>query len=58
MGPVLSFDPLPPADSINLYNRPKRPRSAGNNSSAMGVFFRSLLPTFNANNIPVNFLDV
>lgn len=55
--PVLSFDPLPPPDSINLYNRPKRPTATGNNSSAVGIFFRSLLPNFNPYNIPANFLE-
>lgn len=55
--PVLSFDPLPPPDSINLYNRPRRPRAVDNNSSAVGIFFRSLLPNFNANNVPMNFLE-
>lgn len=55
--PVLSFDPLPPIDSINLYNRPQRPRVAGSNSTAVGIFFRSLLPNFNANNMPLNLLE-
>ncbi|KAF5273306.1 hypothetical protein FQR65_LT04728 [Abscondita terminalis] len=45
--PVLSFDPLPPLDSINIYEKPKKPRIANTNSSAVGIFFRSLLPTFN-----------
>lgn len=46
--PVLSFDPLPPSDSINLYNRPQR-RRVYDNSSAFSMFFRSLMPNFNAN---------
>ncbi|XP_065340572.1 ribosome quality control complex subunit TCF25 [Cloeon dipterum] len=49
-GPVMSFDPLPPADSINLYERPRRPRTATvDNAGALSLFFRSLLPTYNAN---------
>ncbi|XP_075228649.1 nuclear localized protein 1 [Lycorma delicatula] len=46
--PVLSFDPLPPSDSINLYNRPQR-RRVFDNSSAFSMFFRSLMPNFSAN---------
>lgn len=47
-GPLLSFDPLPPVDSINLYTRPQRTR-AHENSNAFSIFFRSILPTFNMN---------
>ncbi|KAK4877302.1 hypothetical protein RN001_009808 [Aquatica leii] len=55
-GPVLSFDPLPPLDSINIYEKPKKPRIANSNSSAVGIFFRSLLPSFNAD-IPEQLLQ-
>ncbi|KAJ8951267.1 hypothetical protein NQ318_008170 [Aromia moschata] len=51
-GPVLSFDPLPPKDSINLYTRPRRPLLPSNNSNPLGIFFRSILPNFNPYNIP------
>lgn len=51
-GPVLSFDPLPPKDSINIYTRPKRPALPINNSNPLGIFFRSILPNFNPYNIP------
>ncbi|KAJ8962953.1 hypothetical protein NQ314_005670 [Rhamnusium bicolor] len=51
-GPVLSFDPLPPKDSINLYTRPRRPALPISNSNPLGIFFRSILPNFNPNNIP------
>lgn len=46
--PVLSFDPLPPADSINIYNRPQRLRLY-DNSSAFSIFFRSIMPNFYLN---------
>lgn len=46
--PVLSFDPLPPVDSINIYNRPQRLRLY-DNSSAFSMFFRSIMPNFNIN---------
>ncbi|KAK5642561.1 hypothetical protein RI129_008728 [Pyrocoelia pectoralis] len=55
-GPVLSFDPLPPLDSINIYEKPKRPRVVNSNSSAVGIFFRSLLPSFSAD-IPEQLLQ-
>lgn len=58
-GPVLGFDPLPPKDSVNIYTRPKRPMVASSNSSIpLGIFFRSILPNFNPNQIPPNLLDV
>ncbi|KRT86721.1 hypothetical protein AMK59_2026 [Oryctes borbonicus] len=56
-GGILTFDPLPPADSINVYTRPKRPKANNTNSSAVGIFFRSLLPNFNPNEIPGNLLE-
>lgn len=45
-GPVLSYDPLPPLDSINLYTRPRQPRLY-EHSNAFTMFFRSILPNFN-----------
>jgi len=45
-GPILSYDPLPPLDSINLYVRPQRPKIY-EHSNAFTMFFRSLLPNFN-----------
>ncbi|XP_046411156.1 transcription factor 25 isoform X1 [Neodiprion fabricii] len=42
-GPVLSHDPLPPADSIDLYTRLQvNPRSNSNNSNLFSLFFTSL----------------
>ncbi|XP_049827911.1 transcription factor 25 isoform X1 [Schistocerca gregaria] len=48
-GPVLSFDPFPPLDSIDIYTRPQRLRSAYERSNAFSMFFRSLMPNFNLN---------
>ncbi|GFQ68175.1 transcription factor 25 [Trichonephila clavata] len=45
--PIFGFDPLPPVDSISIYTRPARPFSQ-EDRSVLGMFFRSLLPTFNA----------
>ncbi|XP_069701735.1 ribosome quality control complex subunit TCF25 [Periplaneta americana] len=47
-GPILSYDPLPPVDSINLYVRPQRTRMY-EHSSPFTMFFRSILPNFNIN---------
>ncbi|OWF35632.1 transcription factor 25-like [Mizuhopecten yessoensis] len=43
---VLSYDPLPPLDSVCGYNRPERPRAV-EDAGALSTFFRSLLPNFN-----------
>ncbi|XP_067002912.2 ribosome quality control complex subunit TCF25 [Anabrus simplex] len=48
VGPIMSFDPLPPLDSVNIYTRPQRPRMY-QHSNALSMFFRSLLPNFNPN---------
>ncbi|EFA01445.2 ribosome quality control complex subunit TCF25 [Tribolium castaneum] len=56
-GPVLGFDPLPPQDSINIYTKPKRPTVSNNSSIPLSIFFRSILPNFNPNQIPPNLLD-
>jgi hypothetical protein len=56
-GPVLGFDPLPPKDSINIYTKPKRPTVATNSSIPLGIFFRSILPNFDPNQIPQNLLE-
>ncbi|KAM3919457.1 ribosome quality control complex subunit TCF25 isoform 2-T2 [Leptodactylus fuscus] len=44
--PVLSFDPLPPLDSVVSYTRPERPNRPSNEGT-LSLFFRSLLPNFN-----------
>lgn len=43
--PVMTFDPLPPTDSIISYTRPARRFRQGNNSW-MTEFFRSLMPSY------------
>lgn len=45
---ILSYDPLPPRDSENLYVPVVRPRRHEDSSMAY-LFLRSLLPDFNAN---------
>lgn len=48
--PILMYDPLPPLDSINVYQRPSSSRPGGRqlpDSSPFSMFFQSLLPTFN-----------
>lgn len=50
--PIVHFDPLPPLDSINIYERPK---SSGNiqqltrSVNGLQLFVQSLLPSFNLN---------
>ncbi|XP_052269537.1 transcription factor 25-like isoform X2 [Dreissena polymorpha] len=46
---VLSYDPLPPLDSVEAYKRPSRPSRAQTESSAFSMFLRSLMPNFNPN---------
>ena len=45
---VMSFDPLPPVDSINLYERTSRP-TVVDDPSSLRLFFRSMLPNFDPN---------
>jgi hypothetical protein len=48
--PIVHFDPLPPFDSINIYERPKPITNRHNlTSQATGfqLFFQSLMPGFN-----------
>lgn len=48
--PVMSYDPLPPPDSICGYNRPPSSNQPVNNSSSiLASFFRSLLPNYDPN---------
>ncbi|KAL4234568.1 Transcription factor 25 [Mactra antiquata] len=46
---VLSYDPLPPLDSIEAYTRPVRPNRAQTDGNAVSMFLRSLLPNFDPN---------
>ncbi|XP_044763119.1 transcription factor 25 isoform X2 [Coccinella septempunctata] len=43
----MSFDPLPPKDSINIYSKPKKLISPNQASNPMVVFVRSIFPNFN-----------
>lgn len=45
--PVMSFDPLPPLNSVVSYTRPERPNLGASNENTLSLFFRSLLPNFN-----------
>ena len=51
--PILSYDPLPPPDSINTYkdkdNTATRGAGSIDDPSAFRMFFRSLLPNYNPN---------
>ncbi|KAG5681607.1 hypothetical protein PVAND_011023 [Polypedilum vanderplanki] len=48
--PIVHFDPLPPIDSINIYERPKASNSDAQNTfpqaNGFQLFFQSLLPSF------------
>lgn len=46
---VLSFDPLPPLDSVESYTRPARPSRVQTDGNAFAMFLRSLLPNYNPN---------
>lgn len=46
LGPIMSLDPLPPSDSVDLYTRPQRSRLTIE-TNVFTNFFRSLLPHFN-----------
>lgn len=48
--PLLNFDPLPPLDTIDLYSRPVRPRAHDNNGP-LAILFRSIVPSFNINQV-------
>ncbi|XP_075045169.1 ribosome quality control complex subunit TCF25 [Mixophyes fleayi] len=50
--PVLSFDPLPPLDSVVSYTRPERTHRPSNEGT-LSLFFRSLLPNFNLQGEPL-----
>ena len=47
---VMSFDPLPPTDSIDLYKSDARRGGGGtDDSGTLSLFLRSLLPNFDVN---------
>lgn len=47
--PIVHFDPLPPLDSINIYERPKagNAQQMARTANGLQLFFQSLLPSFN-----------
>ena len=51
--PILSYDPLPPPDSIDIYKDQKENQGGAGNSiddpGAFRMFFRTLLPNYNPN---------
>lgn len=52
--PILMYDPLPPIDSINIYNRPNMTTAPSRtllDASPLSMFFQSLLPNFNVANV-------
>ncbi|XP_046447172.1 transcription factor 25-like [Daphnia pulex] len=57
-GSVMSFDPLPPVESVSSYSRPTRTNNATAASQLEGglisSFFRSLLPGFNPQEVVNN----
>lgn len=48
--PIMSYDPLPPPDSVCGYSRPTPPgQQTPNSSSILASFFHSLLPNYDPN---------
>jgi Transcriptional repressor TCF25 len=48
--PIVHFDPLPPLDSINIYERPKptvNRHNLASQATGFQLFFQSLMPSFN-----------
>lgn len=47
--PIVMYDPLPPPDTINIYERPtlSAPSRLLPDASPLSMFFQSLLPNFN-----------
>ncbi|KAK6626957.1 hypothetical protein RUM44_009434 [Polyplax serrata] len=60
IGTTFSFDPLPPLDSVNIYTRPERPPRTYENSNPFSLYFRSIMPDFNADAVanPAEGLEV
>ncbi|KAM8711032.1 hypothetical protein ACLKA7_017631 [Drosophila subpalustris] len=50
---IMTYDPLPPLDSVNCYQRKSSSSSSPttNANNSVSMFFQSLLPSFNLNNI-------
>lgn len=50
--PILMYDPLPPHDTLNIYERPTLPSASRlfPDTNPLSMFFQSLLPNFNVEN--------
>ncbi|EDV40388.1 uncharacterized protein Dana_GF23957, isoform A [Drosophila ananassae] len=49
---IMTYDPLPPPNSINSYERKSSSSSPTTNpNNSVSMFFQSLLPSFNINNL-------
>ncbi|XP_072750891.1 ribosome quality control complex subunit TCF25 [Anoplolepis gracilipes] len=58
-GPVLSHDPLPPIDSIDIYKRPAaNDRIAQNSSNFLSLFFSSLFTDVDGATAALNGLNI
>ncbi|CAL1686186.1 unnamed protein product [Lasius platythorax] len=58
-GPVLSHDPLPPTDSIDIYKRPvANDRIAQNSSNFLSLFFSSLFTDIDGAAAALNGLNI
>ncbi|XP_068175489.1 ribosome quality control complex subunit TCF25 [Antennarius striatus] len=55
--PLMSFDPLPPLDSVVSYVQPER-HAGATSESTLSLFFRSLLPNFNLQDGPMQEEDM
>ncbi|ALC43377.1 CG7927 [Drosophila busckii] len=46
---IMTYDPLPPADTVNFYQQQSSSSSSptSNTNNSVSMFFQSLLPTFN-----------
>ncbi|CAO1401010.1 unnamed protein product [Diamesa serratosioi] len=50
---IVHFDPLPPIESVNIYEKPKvtSTQAAATSASGLQLFFQSLLPSFSNTNV-------
>ncbi|XP_017074174.1 transcription factor 25 isoform X2 [Drosophila eugracilis] len=54
---IMTYDPLPPPNSVNCYQRKSSSSSSSpttNTNNSVSMFFQSLLPSFNINNLAAN----
>lgn len=54
-GPILSHDPLPPADSIDIYSKPRTARRVNqSNSNLLSLFFSSIFMDLEGDGVVIN----